>query len=51
MAARMDRDAKLTKLDQEVQLRRALASKGSKRKVGTDSMGLPVYRWRAERKR
>ncbi len=51
LAARAERGRKLARLERELEVRRALAGKGARTRVGRDAQGLPVYRWRAERKR
>ncbi|KAJ1662879.1 hypothetical protein IW140_005395 [Coemansia sp. RSA 1813] len=48
---RLEREQKLKRVEAEMQLRKALKEKGKKVKVGTDQLGLAVYKWKAERKR
>lgn len=49
---RQEREDKLKKLEQELNIQRSLMGKGSRRKVGTDkSTGLAIWKWKTERKR
>ncbi|KAJ3039813.1 UTP11-like, U3 small nucleolar ribonucleoprotein [Rhizophlyctis rosea] len=49
--SRLEREAKLNKLAKEQDLQKAIMGKGAKRKVGVDADGVPIYKWRAERKK
>ncbi|KAJ3049303.1 UTP11-like, U3 small nucleolar ribonucleoprotein [Rhizophlyctis rosea] len=49
--SRLDREAKLKKLAKEQDLQKAIMGKGAKRKVGVDKDGVPVYKWKAVRKK
>ncbi|KAI8320495.1 U3 small nucleolar RNA-associated protein 11 [Martensiomyces pterosporus] len=48
---RLEREEQLKRAESEMLIRRALKSKGEKKKVGTDRLGLAVYKWKAERKK
>ncbi|KAJ1921056.1 hypothetical protein H4219_000914 [Mycoemilia scoparia] len=49
--SRIEREEQLKKVEQEMNIQKALMSKGRRKKVGKDEKGLPVYKWRAERKK
>ncbi|PVV04968.1 hypothetical protein BB560_000514 [Smittium megazygosporum] len=51
LAMRMERQDQLKKVLREMQIQKELQKKGSKIKVGKDAMGLPVYKWKYDRKR
>ncbi|KAJ3186950.1 UTP11-like, U3 small nucleolar ribonucleoprotein [Gaertneriomyces sp. JEL0708] len=51
LASRLDRDEQLRKTQQEMDLQKNLMGKGPRKKVGEDSRGLPIYKWKAQRKR
>ncbi|ORX51978.1 U3 small nucleolar RNA-associated protein 11 [Hesseltinella vesiculosa] len=51
LASRKNREHGLGKAERELDTQKALRTKGARKKVGTDSDGLAVYKWRAERKR
>ncbi|KAI9092600.1 small-subunit processome [Phlyctochytrium arcticum] len=51
LASRLERDEKLLHTSQEMDLQKALMGKGEKKKVGVDSKGKPIYKWKAQRKR
>ncbi|KAI8969840.1 small-subunit processome [Pilobolus umbonatus] len=51
MMSRVKREEQLAKAEEELAIQKALRQKGRKKKVGTDSYGLPVYKWAAERKK
>ncbi|KAJ1894171.1 hypothetical protein LPJ66_005342 [Kickxella alabastrina] len=48
---RLSREDHLKRTESEMAIRKALREKGKKKKVGTDRLGLAVYKWRAERKK
>ncbi|KAJ1960788.1 hypothetical protein GGI12_003613 [Dipsacomyces acuminosporus] len=48
---RLMREEQLKRAESEMLIRRALKSKEEKKKVGTDRLGLAVYKWKAERKK
>ncbi|CAO3669490.1 unnamed protein product [Umbelopsis vinacea] len=51
LASRIKREQELAKAERELEIQRAMGGKGKKRKVGTDENGLPVYKWKADRKK
>ncbi|KAJ3410014.1 UTP11-like, U3 small nucleolar ribonucleoprotein [Chytridiales sp. JEL 0842] len=51
LKSREDREAKLRKLQMEMEQQKNLMGKGSKKKVGVDKNGLAIYKWKQERKR
>ncbi|KAJ3273373.1 UTP11-like, U3 small nucleolar ribonucleoprotein [Borealophlyctis nickersoniae] len=51
LSSRIEREQKLRKAQLEMSLQKNLMGKGSKKKVGVDKNGLPVWKWRAERKK
>ncbi|KAJ3107364.1 UTP11-like, U3 small nucleolar ribonucleoprotein [Phlyctochytrium planicorne] len=51
LASRKEREDKLRQMQKEMELQKNLMGKGSKKKVGKDSKGLAVYKWKMERKR
>ncbi|KAJ3017720.1 UTP11-like, U3 small nucleolar ribonucleoprotein [Thoreauomyces humboldtii] len=51
LSARLDREDKLRKAQLEMDLQKNLMGKGPKKKTGVDEQGLPVYKWKAVRKR
>ncbi|KAF9959331.1 UTP11-like, U3 small nucleolar ribonucleoprotein [Modicella reniformis] len=51
LASRMAREETMTKLEQEMTLRKNLMLKGRKRKVGVDKDGLAKYKWKGDRKK
>ncbi|RKO91661.1 small-subunit processome [Blyttiomyces helicus] len=51
LASRLERDQKLRKSQLELDLQKQLMGKGSKKKIGVDADGVPVYKWKAERKK
>ncbi|KAJ2762281.1 hypothetical protein H4S06_000745 [Coemansia sp. BCRC 34490] len=48
---RLEREQKLKRVEAEMQLRKALKEKGKRSKVGTDQLGLAIYKWKADRKK
>ncbi|KAJ1722003.1 hypothetical protein LPJ53_003535 [Coemansia erecta] len=48
---RLEREEQLKRAESEMQIRRALKDKGRKKQVGTDHLGLAIYKWKAERKK
>jgi U3 small nucleolar RNA-associated protein 11 len=51
LASRLKRDEKLTVVRSEMEIQKNLMGKGAKKKIGKDAKGLPVYKWRNERKK
>ncbi|KAI8821618.1 small-subunit processome [Fimicolochytrium jonesii] len=51
LAARLDREEQLRKAQLEMEVQKNLMGKGPKQKVGVDAKGLPIYKWKAVRKR
>ncbi|KAG2183313.1 hypothetical protein INT43_006318 [Umbelopsis isabellina] len=51
LVSRIQREEDLSKAERELELQRALGAKGKKKKVGVDANGLPVYKWKADRKK
>ncbi|KAI9276631.1 small-subunit processome [Umbelopsis sp. AD052] len=51
LASRIVREQQLSKAEREIEIQRAIQSKGKKKRVGTDENGLPVYKWKADRKK
>jgi U3 small nucleolar RNA-associated protein 11 len=51
LASRLKRDEKLTTVGNEMQVQKNMMGKGQMKKVGSDAKGLPVYKWRNERKK
>ncbi|KAF9409023.1 UTP11-like, U3 small nucleolar ribonucleoprotein [Podila epigama] len=51
LAARMEREETMAKLESEMTLRKNLMLKGRKRKIGVDKDGLAIYKWKADRKK
>jgi len=51
LASRIKREQELAKAERELEIQRAMGAKGKKKKVGTDENGLPVYKWKADRKK
>ncbi|KAF9964581.1 UTP11-like, U3 small nucleolar ribonucleoprotein [Mortierella alpina] len=51
LASRMEREETMSKLEQEMTLRKNLMLKGRKRKIGVDKDGLAKYKWKADRKK
>ncbi|KAF9581872.1 UTP11-like, U3 small nucleolar ribonucleoprotein [Lunasporangiospora selenospora] len=49
--SRMNREETMSKLEQEMALRKNLQLKGRKRKTGVDKDGLAIYKWKADRKK
>jgi U3 small nucleolar RNA-associated protein 11 len=47
----MKREEELSRAEQELVLQKALREKGRKKVVGKDKHGLPVYKWKADRKK
>ncbi|KAJ1643656.1 hypothetical protein LPJ64_004586 [Coemansia asiatica] len=48
---RLQRETQLKRVETEMAVRRVLKEKGQKKKVGTDLLGLAIYKWKAERKK
>ncbi|KAF9165090.1 UTP11-like, U3 small nucleolar ribonucleoprotein [Actinomortierella ambigua] len=51
LAQRMKREETMSKLEQEMTLRKNLMLKGRKKKIGVDKDGLVKYKWKADRKK
>ncbi|KAI8335181.1 putative u3 small nucleolar rna-associated protein 11 [Chlamydoabsidia padenii] len=51
LESRRERERGLQRAERELGIQKALSSKGAKKKVGVDKMGLPVYKWKPDRKR
>ncbi|KAG0315154.1 UTP11-like, U3 small nucleolar ribonucleoprotein [Dissophora globulifera] len=51
LASRMEREETVSKLEQEMSLRKNLMSKGRRKKIGVDKDGLAKYKWKADRKK
>ncbi|KAI7906334.1 small-subunit processome [Cokeromyces recurvatus] len=51
LASRMKREEELSRAERELDIQKALRGKGKRKVVGKDEHGLPVYKWRAERKK
>ncbi|KAF9415543.1 UTP11-like, U3 small nucleolar ribonucleoprotein [Entomortierella beljakovae] len=51
LASRMEREETMSKLEQEMSLRKNLMLKGRKKKIGVDKDGLAKYKWKADRKK
>jgi U3 small nucleolar RNA-associated protein 11 len=51
LASRLARDEKLKKVEREMDMQKALMGKGRKTKIGVDAVGLPMYKWKPDRKR
>ncbi|ORX89944.1 U3 small nucleolar RNA-associated protein 11 [Basidiobolus meristosporus CBS 931.73] len=51
LSSRMDREEKLSRLEQEFNTQKALMTKGRRKKVGVDGNGLSVYKWKPDRKK
>lgn len=51
LASRLAREEQLSKLEQEMAIQKNLMTKGRRQKVGVDSIGLPKYKWKADRKK
>ncbi|EMR11186.1 hypothetical protein PNEG_00779 [Pneumocystis murina B123] len=51
LTLRKNRIEKLSILTRQINLQRNLQTKGERKKIGTTSDGIPIYRWKLERKR
>ncbi|KAG0172500.1 UTP11-like, U3 small nucleolar ribonucleoprotein [Apophysomyces sp. BC1034] len=51
LASRAKREEELSHAERELQIQKALTTKGSRKKVGVDKHGLAVYKWKADRKK
>jgi len=51
LSSRIQREKNLTSVQNEMDIQKALMGKGRRRKVGTDKNGLPIYKWKQERKK
>ncbi|KAF7727494.1 UTP11-like, U3 small nucleolar ribonucleoprotein [Apophysomyces ossiformis] len=51
LASRAKREEELLHAERELQIQKALTTKGARKKVGVDKHGLPVYKWKADRKK
>ncbi|CAO3654023.1 unnamed protein product [Cunninghamella echinulata] len=51
LQSRNERERGLSKAERELEIQKALQSKGDRKKVGVDKYGLAVYKWKPQRKR
>jgi U3 small nucleolar RNA-associated protein 11 len=51
LGSRVERDKKLKLVQKELQLHKNLTSKGKRVKISEDKDGVPIYKWKAERKK
>lgn len=51
LSSRVKREEELSRAEQELVIQKALRGKGRKKQVGKDKHGLPVYKWKADRKK
>lgn len=51
LSARIRRQEELRKVEQGLQIQKNLMCKGRRKKVGVDKDGLPLYKWKNERKK
>ncbi|CAG8442986.1 3486_t:CDS:2 [Scutellospora calospora] len=51
LKARINRQNQLEKVEQELQIQKNLMGKGRRIKIGVDKNGLPIYRWKNDRKK
>ncbi|KAF9897764.1 UTP11-like, U3 small nucleolar ribonucleoprotein [Lobosporangium transversale] len=51
LISRMEREETMSKLEQEMTLRKNLMLKGRRQKIGVDKDGLAKYKWKADRKK
>ncbi|RCH78233.1 UTP11-like, U3 small nucleolar ribonucleoprotein, partial [Rhizopus stolonifer] len=51
LASRMKREEELGRAEQEITTQKLLRGKGRRKQVGKDKYGLPVYKWKADRKK
>lgn len=51
LASRMKREEELSRAEEELAIQKALRSKGQRKQVGKDKHGLPIYKWKADRKK
>jgi U3 small nucleolar RNA-associated protein 11 len=51
LSSRVKREEELSRAEQEIDIQKALRGKGRKKQVGKDQFGLPVYKWKADRKK
>ncbi|KAI8991043.1 small-subunit processome [Mycotypha africana] len=51
LVSRMKREKELSRAEQELEIQKALRTKGRRKEVGKDKHGLPVYKWKADRKK
>lgn len=49
LAERLEREGGLLQRKRQAELQKVLLGKGQRKKVGEDSEGVPIYKWRAER--
>ncbi|CAG8486435.1 2356_t:CDS:2 [Paraglomus occultum] len=51
LLSRIERDKKMSKLERELVIQKALMGKGRRVKIGEDANGLPIYKWKYDRKK
>ncbi|KAI8922797.1 hypothetical protein BC831DRAFT_62941 [Entophlyctis helioformis] len=51
LESRLDREAKLRAVELELKMQKNLMGKGARKKVGSDSKGLAVYKWKTRRQK
>ncbi|PVU94882.1 hypothetical protein BB559_002892 [Furculomyces boomerangus] len=51
LAMRIDREQHIKRVLRELEIQRELMKKGRKKVTGKDTMGLPIYKWKADRKK
>ncbi|KAI9470641.1 MAG: small-subunit processome [Benjaminiella poitrasii] len=51
LASRMKREEELSRAESELEIQKALQGKGRRKAVGKDKHGLPVYKWKPDRKK
>ncbi|CAG8588718.1 9037_t:CDS:2 [Diversispora eburnea] len=51
LKVRLERQNQLKKVEQELKTQKNLMGKGRRKKVGVDNNGLPIYKWKNERKK
>ncbi len=51
LVGRLEREKKLSVAERELQLQKNLLGKGIRKKMGYDSNGLSIYKWKQQRKK
>ncbi|KAI8099873.1 small-subunit processome [Halteromyces radiatus] len=51
LQSRKEREKGLKRAERELEIQKAMNAKGERKKIGVDKLGLPVYKWKADRKR